>query len=58
MQFEILSCDCLILNNRKNVKEDNQIRKNLEALFIGTMKPCLNEQTNFDRLTLFRNGMT
>ena len=58
MQFEILSCDCLILNNRKNVKEDNQIRKNLEALFIGIMKPCLNEQTNFDRLTRFRNGMT
>ena len=34
------------------------IRKNLEALFIGVMKPSLNEQSNFDRLTLFRNGIT
>ena len=37
---------------------NSQIRKNLEALFIGIMKPSLNEQTNFDRLTLFRNGIT
>ena len=41
-----------------NAPSNNQIRKNLEALFIGIMKPSLNEQTNFDRLTLFRNGIT
>ena len=26
--------------------------------FIGIMKPSLNEKTNFDRLKLFRNGIT
>ena len=41
-----------------NIPPNNQIRKNLEALFIGVMKPSLNEQTNFDRLTLFRTGIT
>ena len=35
-----------------NAPSNSQIRKNLEALFIGIMKPSLNEQTNFDRLTL------
>ena len=37
---------------------NSQIRKNLEALFTGTTKPTLNEQTNFGRLTLFRNAIT
>ena len=37
---------------------NNQIRKNLEALFIGIMKPSLKEQTNFDCLTLFPNDIT
>ena len=41
-----------------NAPSNIQIRKNLEALFIGNIKPSLNEQTNFDRLTLFRNGTT
>ena len=41
-----------------NAPSNSQIRKNLEALFIGIMKPSLNEQTNFDRLTLFGNGIT
>ena len=40
-----------------NAPSNNQIRKNLEALFIGIIKPSLNEQTNFDRLTLFRKGI-
>lgn len=34
------------------------LRKNLEALFIGIIKPSLNEQTNFKRLILFVNGIT
>ena len=37
-----------------NTPSNNQIRKNLEALFIGIMKPSLNEQTNFD---FFHNGI-
>ena len=41
-----------------NAPCSNQIRKNLEALFNGILKPSLNEQTNFDRLRLFRNGIT
>ena len=41
-----------------NAPSNTQIKKNLEALFIGIMKPSLNEQTNFDRLALFRNGIT
>ena len=41
-----------------NAPSNSQIRKNLEALLIGIMKPPLNEQTNFDCLTLFRNGIT
>ena len=41
-----------------NTPSISQIRKNLELFFIGIMKPSLNEQTNFDRLTLFRNGIT
>ena len=41
-----------------NASSNNQIRKNLEALFIGIIKPSLNEQTNFSCLTLFRNGIT
>ena len=34
------------------------LRKNLEAIFIGLIKPSLNKQENFNRLTLFRNGIT
>ena len=43
-----------------NALSNNHIRKNLEALFIGNMKPPLNEQTNFDRLIrlVLRNGIT
>ena len=41
-----------------NVPSNSQNRENLEALFIGNMKPFLNEQTNFDRLTHFRKGIT
>ena len=40
-----------------NAPSNDQIRKNFETLLIVTMKPSLNEQTNFDRLTLFCNGI-
>ena len=41
-----------------NASTKTSVRRNLEAIFIGIMKPSLNEQTNFDRLVLFRNGIT
>ena len=41
-----------------NAPSNSQIRKNLEALVISIMKPSLNEQTNFDHLTLFHNSIT
>ena len=33
-------------------------RKNLEASYITLWKPDLNEQKDFERLVLFRNGVT
>ena len=36
----------------------NDIHKNLEAIFIALLKPSLNEQKTFQRLILFRNGIT
>ena len=41
-----------------NAPSNNRIRKNLEAFFIGIIKPFINEQTNFACLTLFHNGIT
>ena len=34
------------------------LRKNLEAIFIALYKPSQNDQKSFDRLMLFRNGIT
>ena len=44
----------VILNAPKNVKT----RKNLEASYIALWKPNLNEKKDFERLVLFRNGVT
>ena len=44
----------VILNGPKNAKA----RKNLEASYIAPWKPDLNEQKDFERLALFRNGVT
>ena len=33
-------------------------RKNLEASYIALWRPDLNEQKDFERLVLFRNGVT
>ena len=38
--------------------ENGKTRKNLEASYIGVWKPNLNEQKGFERLVLFRNGVT
>ena len=34
------------------------LKKNLEASYIVLWKPYLNEQKDFERLVLFRNGVT
>ena len=34
------------------------LRNNLEAIFIALYKPSLNNQKSFDRLMLFRHGIT
>ena len=41
-----------------HASKKTDIRKNLEAIFIALLKPSLNEQKNFERLILFRNGIT
>ena len=41
-----------------NAPKNKPLRKNLEAIFIGWLKPSLNKQENFERLVLFRNGIT
>ena len=38
-----------------NAPVQEHLRKNLEALFRGVLKPPLNEQTNLERLILFVN---
>ena len=43
----------VISNAPKNAKT----RKNLEASYIALWKPDLNEQKDFERLVLFRNGV-
>ena len=38
--------------------KNKRIRKNLEAIFICLLRSSLNEQNDFNRLTLFPNGIT
>ena len=40
------------------LQKNAKTRKNLEASNIALWKPNLNEQKNFERLVLFRNGVT
>ena len=35
-----------------------KLRKILESSMVALKQPSLNEQLNFDKLTLFRNGVT
>ena len=44
----------VISNALKNAKN----RNNLEASYIALWKPNLNEEKDFERLVLFRNGVT
>ena len=41
-----------------NAPKNDKTRKNLEALYNALLKPDLNEQKDFERLVLFRNGVT
>ena len=40
-----------------NAPKNTKTRKNLEASYIALWKPDLNEQKDFERLVLFRNGV-
>ena len=44
----------IIINASKSAKT----RNNLEASYIALSKPNLNEQKDFERLAVFRNGAT
>ena len=46
------------LNMYTNGRFYDQLKKNIEAIFIALYKPSLNNQKSFDRLMLFRNGIT
>ena len=38
--------------------QNYKVRRNPEASYIASLKPTLNEQRDFEILTLFRNGVT
>ena len=38
--------------------QNYKVRRNLEASYIALLKPNLNEQKDFEKLTLIRNGVT
>ena len=38
--------------------QNYKVRRNLEASYIALLKPTLNEQKDFENLTLFRNSVT
>ena len=44
----------ILCKSPKNYK----VMRNLEALYIASLKPTLNEQKDFKILTIFRNGVT
>ena len=41
-----------------NASKNGKTRKKLEASYTALWKPDLNEQKDFERLVLFRNGFT
>ena len=47
-----------ILHGLSNAPKSAKTRENLEASYIALWKPDLNEQKDFERLVLFRNGVT
>ena len=49
---------CFIWTIIPNASRNAKTRKNLEASYIALWKPDLNEKKTFERLALFRNGVT
>ena len=57
----ILTTSQNLLNILKGIMpppSKKHLRKNLEAISIALYKPSLSNQKSFDRLMLFRNGIT
>ena len=46
------------LRSISNAPKNSKTRNNLEASYIALWKPNLNEKKDFERLVLFRNGVT
>ena len=49
---------CFIWAVISNAPKNANTRKNLKALYIAPWKPDLNKQKDFERLVLFKNGVT
>ena len=49
---------CFIWAIISNAPKNAKTRKNLQAPYIGLCKTGLSEQKDFERLTLFKNGVT
>ena len=56
--FEAISTTILHWLSFQMLQKNAKTRKNLEASYIALWKPNLNEQKDFERLVLFRNGVT
>ena len=41
-----------------NAPKNTKTKKNLKASYLALWKPDLNKQKDFERLVLFRNGVT
>ena len=53
-KFDYVINSVILCKSPQNYK----VRRNLEASYIVFLKPTLNEQTDFEIITLFRNGVT
>ena len=56
--FETTSTTILHGSSFQMLQKNAKTRKNLEASYIALWKCNLNEQKDFERLVLFRNGVT
>ena len=56
--FEATSTTILHDLSFQMLQKNAKTKKNLEASYIALWKPNLNEQKDFERLVLFRNGVT
>ena len=49
---------CFMWTVISNTPKNGKASENLEVSYIALWKPDLNEEKNFERLVLFRNGVT